>query len=357
MEKIAFLAPANSIHTRRWLNSLIGDQREIVLYSQHRPLDGYDPRIKIVLLPFHGEFGYYLNVFYMRLALNYDSPDILHSFYASGYGTTGRLTGFHPLIISVWGSDVYIFPRKNRIRRRMLESNLSHADRLLSTSKDMAKEISLYCDKNIAITPFGIDIAHFDMNEKERHDGTFFVIGVAKGLEKVYGQDVLLRALAILINEYGHSDIILKIAGSGSERESLVALAKELGIANCVEFVGRVLPEAMPAFLNSLDLFANPSRSESFGVAILEASACHLPVIASDVGGIPEVLIDKVTGLLVQPERPDSLASGIEALYAAADVRQKMGIEGRRFVMAHYSEAIATGIMNSIYTDILRIEQ
>jgi L-malate glycosyltransferase len=351
MQKIAFLAPANSVHTRKWLNGLVSNGRQITLYSQHEAIDGFNPLIRIVRLPVHSSLGYFCNAPFMRSMLRREGVDLLHVFYASGYGTLGRLVGFHPLVLSVWGSDVYLFPKQSYYKRRVLEKNLKAADFILSTSMDMANETSKYTYKPIQITPFGVDIDLFSPRQPTPREKSSIVLGVAKNLEPVYGFDILLKALAILKGRT-KPRFCLRIAGEGAEKRHLEELAIQLGISSDIDFQGKIAQSEMPAFYGSLDIFINPSRSESFGVSILEASACGLPVVASDVGGIPEVVMNGETGLLVPSEDSESLAAAILRLSTDAELRASMGSAGRSFVRKKYSIELALLRMNEIYGGI-----
>jgi glycosyltransferase involved in cell wall biosynthesis len=94
--------------------------------------------------------------------------------------------------------------------------------------------------------------------------------------------------------------------------------------------------DTIPEFLNKLNIFVMPSRVESFGVAALEASACNLPIVATTVGGIPEVVVDGVTGILFGDNDLDALTDALNRLINNRDLRVKMGAAGRSFVMDNY---------------------
>ena len=108
--KIALLAGISSIHTTRWANALAERGYDIHLLTQHRGGDVVSANVKLHYLPFQGNKGYFLNVPFLRVLLRKLKPDLLHTHYASGYGTLGRLSGFHPYLLSVWGSEVCDFP-------------------------------------------------------------------------------------------------------------------------------------------------------------------------------------------------------------------------------------------------------
>lgn len=95
----------------------------------------------------------------------------------------------------------------------------------------------------------------------------------------------------------------------------------------------------IPEYLSSIDIFAMPSvfRSETFGVSAIEAQAMGIPVVASRVGGVPEAVIDGITGLLVKPGDPMALAEALERLILDPELRKKMGIKGREFVESKYN--------------------
>jgi len=96
-------------------------------------------KVKVYHLPFQGNKGYFLNVPFARKLLRKIKPNLLHAHYASGYGTLGRFCGFHPYVLSVWGSDVYDFPYVLPLKMRLLQKNLRGADLIASTSHVMEK--------------------------------------------------------------------------------------------------------------------------------------------------------------------------------------------------------------------------
>jgi len=142
------------------------------------------------------------------------------------------------------------------------------------------------------------------------------------------GFDVVLTALAELTSRVAEAR--LAIAGDGPEREALTAQASALGLSRRVDFLGWVAPDQIPALIAAAAVVVVPSRWEGFGLAALEAALMARPVVASDVGGLREVVEDGVTGLLVPPESSDRLADAIEHLLTHPETAVKMGLAGRR---------------------------
>ena len=140
------------------------------------------------------------------------------------------------------------------------------------------------------------------------------VVGFTGTLVPLKGVDYLLRAAAILMRQ--HPDLRVLIVGEGPERRRLEALCDDLELGECVHFAGRVPHDQVPGLLAACDLFAFPSLTEGVPRAIMEAMAMRLPVVACAVGGIPELVEDGATGLLVPPRDPRRLAEALEALLA-----------------------------------------
>ena len=118
--KILFLSAANSIHTVRWVNSLANRNHEIYLvYNRgHNPkADKIDKKVKLCELPFTGNRGYFFNVFALKKLAKKIKPDVINVHYASGYGTLARKSKLCPILLSVWGSDVYDFPNKSFVNK------------------------------------------------------------------------------------------------------------------------------------------------------------------------------------------------------------------------------------------------
>ncbi|MFD9362087.1 glycosyltransferase [Priestia megaterium] len=363
MKHVCFLASAASVHTVRWINALYKHGYKITLVTMEKPYkDNIHPDIRVIELPYKGNKGYYMNRRALKKILKELNPDILHAHYASGYGTLARLVRFKPYVLSVWGSDVYLFPKQSRLKAYILKKNLQAATVIASTSSDMRKETYKYIDnrKSIYLTPFGIDLNKFSFKDyktsKKQID-----IGIVKRLEKVYGVEYLILAISELkkrLIKQGMEDlsnkIKLTIVGGGSIKKELVDLACSLKLEKSIEFVGDIPNEEVPSYLKRFDIYCAPSLSESFGVAILEASAVGLPVVASNVGGIPEVVLDGQTGYLVRPENSKDIVDKLYHLIANESLIDKMGREGRRFVEENYEWADSVKFMANLYDETLK---
>jgi glycosyltransferase involved in cell wall biosynthesis len=354
---ICYLASAKSVHTRRWVNYFASKGHSIELVSFEQG-EGYDSRVVIHALPRRLPLN--LDCFFagslVRSILRRSKIDILHAHYASSYGTIGRYCNFHPYIVSVWGSDVFEFPRRSPLHRMLLRRNLASADKVCSTSKTMASEIHKYCANSVEITPFGIDCAQFQPSSSDKHSEGEFVVGTVKSLEPVYGIEYLIRAFALLVRRYtGKTKLRLVIAGDGYLLAALQALTRELKIEHLTRFVGHISHEQVPQLLRKFSVFANLSNNESFGVAALEASACGLPVIATNVGNLPEIIRNLKTGIIVPARDPQATSEALFELLNDDQMRVNLGQAGRQFVLKHYDWIVNAIRLEDVYRSVSKM--
>jgi L-malate glycosyltransferase len=360
--KVAILAPATSIHAIRWAEGLAAAGFEIVLATQHPPKQDLDPRVRLEVLPHRGTPGYFLNARPLRAILRRTTPDLVNAHYASGYGTLARLAGHRPMLLSVWGSDVFDFPGRSPLHRWWLRRTLRWADGIASTSKAMAQEVRRLVPEiaEVAITPFGVDTNLFRPRIAETidPDPQRLVVGTVKTMAHVYGIDILIRAFAAAVSDPAMppamaNATLLRLAGDGPELPAYRRLAARLGVEDKVEFIGSVPHASVPRVLQGLDVYAALSRRESFGVAVIEASACGVPAIVSDAGGLPEVVSPDETGLVVPREDVSAAATAIRRMLLDADLRSRLGKAGRRRVESLYAWDRSIETMAAVYAQMV----
>lgn len=176
------------------------------------------------------------------------------------------------------------------------------------------------------------------------------MVAVVAALERRKGHDVLLHALAVL--RARGVPVRCLVCGDGSERAALERLASSLGLGDAVRFLGE--QRQVADVLAAADVFVLPSRWEGLGVAILEAMAMALPVVASAVGGIPEAVVDGVTGVLVPPEHPAALADALAALVADPARARALGERGRARVLERFTIERMAESYERLYEDLAR---
>lgn len=195
----------------------------------------------------------------------------------------------------------------NSLYRRMLPGAYRNANRLIAVSASMKPgllEVAPDIEDKITVVPNMVDGNFFSYPEAERNNNPFVFLSAGR-LVKFKGLDYLLRAFAGLKSMVDVT-IRLKIIGRGEERENLEALADELGIAEAVEFTGRISREEVSRGYREANCFVLPSLYEAFGVVLIEAMASGLPVIATRSGG-PEHIVENPCGYLTEPGNVDAL--------------------------------------------------
>lgn len=363
--KLLLLGDANSIHINRWVKALCQvDDIEISLFSLEKNYNQNYQNVENFTLIEAGQYikdkkfkaihklVTFTKIFRLKRIINQYKPDVVHAHYASSYGLIGALCGFRPYILSVWGSDVYDFPQQNWLFRSIIQFNLKMADQILSTSNVMRAETKKYTDKSILVTPFGVDTALFkkkDAKKKQRK----IIIGTVKTLEEKYGIDTLISTFAILCERNPSKEMELRIAGSGNKAGKYKEQVKGLNLEDKVFFDGRIPNTSVPSYINQMDVYLALSRFESFGVAIVEAMACEVPVVVSNVGGLSEVVDNNVTGFIVPKENPYEAAVAVEKIISDKKIAVEMGRMGRQRVENLYQWDKNVDNMINIYTNIL----
>lgn len=340
--KICFLSNAQNYHTIKWATWFSSHGHEVSVISF------VDAKISGVRVYYVGnsanpegsdanKIAYLTHRKKIKEYIEQINPDIINAHYATSYGTAMALTGIHPYILSVWGSDIYDFPNHGFLQKLTLKYSLKKADYLFSTSKAMASEGGKYTKKHFEITPFGVDMDLFSPAKRTRHDDKF-VIGTVKSLSPKYGIDTLLKAAALVYKEHPEYNLEVRIAGKGPAEKELKVLAKQLGIDNIVCWLGFISQEDAAREWANMDIgvVSSSSSSESFGVSAVECQACGIPVIITDIPGLKEATKPGKTSVVIPRKDYYALAEEFIRLYNDPKLRALMGKEGRTFVFKEY---------------------
>lgn len=195
----------------------------------------------------------------------------------------------------------------------------------------------------ITVVPNGIELDAFITRPR----GAGKVVTTVANLRRGKGHDVLLRAAVAVLRP--HPDARFRLVGDGPLRATLEEDARTLGIRDRVDFLGH--RDDVPALLGSSDLFAFPSLMEAFPNGVMEAMAAGLPIVATDVGGIPELIDHGRNGWLVPPGDSSALAEGIVRLLGRRDLAEACGRAARETIAATYSFDRMVGAFEALYLD------
>ncbi len=212
-------------------------------------------------------------------------------------------------------------------------------------------------EQGIQLIPSGIDLNQYvPITPAEKKEirrkynlGDSPIIGIIARLSEVKGQDILIEAMRTVVKEFATTKLL--IVGRGKTEKSLQGLVKAAGLENQVFFYPVV--HTTVAMLSMLDIFIMSSRQEGLGIAIMEAQAMGLPVIASKVGGIPSLIQDGKTGVLVEPEQPRALAKAIIGLLQDPNRREALGKAAREFIQRDHCATTMVNDTLALYTRMM----
>lgn len=363
--KILLLSDTYSEHTEKWALGLANEGIQVGLFSfnkatyewhVHPNITVYfEPESKIDADSFLTKVAYIKYVGILKKIIKQFQPDILHAHYATSYGLIGALTGFKPFVLSVWGSDVYSFPRKSKLHEKIFQYNLRKANVLLSTSNVMKEEVQLYTKKDVIVTPFGVDTNVFKPKLNPEKEPGITYIGTIKPIEEKYGIIYIIEAAELLIKKHPNRKFKFYLVGPGNDLNHYQQIIDQRTLQDYFVITGRISFSQVQHYHNLLDIFLNVSidDSESFGVAVVEAMACEKPVIVTDAKGLVEVAGNGEFAKIVPKKDAQGIANAIDdILNFGADA--EIGKKARQHVLQHYDWKNNLQLMISIYNQLIK---
>lgn len=254
-----------------------------------------------------------------------------------------------PLVLTLHTSHFLVRARR-RLWRPVLRRIIAGADVLLAASREILEvALSLYAHPRAEILLNAVDTDAFRPRAASTLASRPPRIVVPRRLFRKNGVEYFVRALPQIVRELEVEAILV---GDGPERPRLERLAGELGVSGFLRFLGAKPHAEMPEILASADLVVVPSLMEASSVAALEAMACGVPVAASRVGGLPEI-IDEPVGTLFEPGRPESLAESVLRILSDAEALRRRGEAARRRVAERFSLARLADRHLEVYRELL----
>ena len=334
--KIAFLTHGESIHEYRFLSKMVeyGHEPYLISYDgnnlvevegvkvykyDYRKLYSFN-RIITSLLPFQiaKKVLVFLVAHHFKKLLKEIKPDILHTHFIHYQGFCGALSGFKPTIAMTVGSDILLFPERSFFDNFAAKYTLKKADRIVcdcQTVRQKIIDLSHCSSQKIDIILGGADLNIFNAdvsgNEiKERFGlNNKKVLIMNRKFQPVYGVEYFIEALPFIIKKA--SKVFALLIGEGATKSDCQKRVKEMGLEDHVIFVGDVSEKEMAKYLNAADVYVSTSLSDGASASLLEALACGLPVVVTDIPANREWIKDGVNGFLVPPRNPEKTAEAI----------------------------------------------
>lgn len=268
-------------------------------------------------------------------------PHLIHAHfsYPDGYGMIGLAKKWKvPLIISALGTIERKVAYEGSYTSRQIIEAMNFADKVLSVSDDLKLHIVNLGinEEKVHVVPNGVDTTKFKPAGKEHARNLLNlpqdknIVLFVGALRKIKGVDYLIEAAKYFVD--ANTDLFM-VGRDDGLRKSLEKRAQELEISDYIKFTGPVNHEDIPIWISASDILVLPSLSEGRPNVVLEALSCEVPVVAADVGGIPELMVDGETGYLVPAKNPAELSEKINKLLEDRSRREKMGKFGRKSII------------------------
>jgi glycosyltransferase involved in cell wall biosynthesis len=331
--KILFLGDGRSIHLQRWIGCFNqqGDETCLATLEQpgHRVAETFYIRPKSRL----NFVKYFLATGEIRKITEKIKPDLINAHFVPNYGLIGVRLGFKPVVVSVWGSDILVSAQKSLLHRRRASWVLKKADWLTSDSAYMTEEmIKLGADRQeISIFPMGPAQIFLNIPRKKLKEKQELTVISTRRLEPVYNLQLLIMAIPIVISRIQQKMKFI-IVGEGAQRKELEYLVASQNLSDIVKFTGGVSEEELVRLLATADIYISTSVSDSTSVSLLEAFACGLIPIVTDIPGNREWVENGVNGFLVPNDEPEALAQRIIEVCNDFTAKQNIVDYNRRLV-------------------------
>ncbi len=241
-----------------------------------------------------------------------------------------------PVRYAVMGHGIDVWALLNRVRRW----GVRQAAVALANSSHTAQklvEVQGVSPDRIRLLPFGyrLDDVEDRLSPPNHSFPCLLTVTRLDATERYKGVDTVIRSLPQVVKKY--PSLVYTVIGRGADRQRLEALACDLGVSDHIHFQGFVPDDELKQAYDACDVFVLPSKKEGFGIVYLEAMACAKPVVAARAGGVPDVVIDGQTGILVEYGDVVGLSDALCSLLDDAALRARLGAAGRERVATHFS--------------------
>jgi glycosyltransferase involved in cell wall biosynthesis len=344
--KIMHVCNASSIHTQRWSNWFAENGHDIYLVSSLWSTNNYPSNIKKLPLmrfplkqyPVSSLLSSFFWLLQLKEYIKKIKPDVVVCTYMIIYGYLGALSNFHPLIQYTSGSDVLIEPKKNIIFKILVKYSLSKADLILAPSYEMKNEIlKMNITNPIKFAIKGVDTHLFSPNKTFNHKENIsiptdsFIIISTRHLNPLYDVETLINSMPSLLKN--NKKIHLIVVGNGIQKDYLKKLVSRLDIESNVHFTGAIPHDELPYYLNLADVYVSTSLSDGTSNSLLEAMACGVPVVVTDIPSNRYWIKDGDNGYLFSPKNSKNLSELLLNLFNDPEKRQLMGRYSRNQII------------------------
>jgi L-malate glycosyltransferase len=350
---------AKNLHTERWVTYFAACGHEVHLIIDE-PVDYEGVIIHSLDLKVDKTLSYFFKkLFKIRKLVRQIKPDILHAHTITTEGYICALTGFHPFVVTIWGSDIYLRPHTGFDERLFTQLVLKRADLVTADSQDQINAAVALGGRasKCEVIQWGLDLNLFQPMDatairSQLGFGEDPVILSPRKFTQLYNIDVLLRAFKEVLVTLPTAKMIL--TGSGAGEEEIKALVHHLGLDGQIHFTGYVDYDELPLYLAVADVSVSVPSSDGTAMSVLEALACEVPLIVSDLPSNHEWIKDGVNGLIV-PVQDEKALTGclLEVLQNRQTYRDRFKEQNRNLVHERADREANMKNMDIIYQRLI----
>jgi len=266
---------------------------------------------------------------FLRKVLKEIKPDVLHAGFVQKDGFPSALTGYHPFLLMPWGSDILVHPKKSFLIKMLTKFTLRRADMITCDAEFVKREIiriSGYPEDKIVVFPWGIDLNKFhpgeegsDIRKRLAWEDKKILI-MTRPFKPVYGIEYFLNSLTKVVKDVPSVRILL--CGDGPLKDKFVEFVRKHSLDDYVFFAGLIPNEELPKYYNAADVYVSTSLSDGTSLSLLEAMACGLPTVVTDVPANLEWIVDGENGFVV-PRRDSKILAEKLVQLLQDETRQK----------------------------------
>lgn len=366
--RICFVADAADIHTQRWAGYFANKGDDVHVISFDKPSEDMENSTLHVLRTVGIKttiLKYTINPLYvlkqLKKLIKEIKPDIIHGHAVRDHTIIAALTGFHPFVVTAWGSDVLIYPKESKVMKYAVPFTLRRADVITCEGKN-TKEVMIKMgikSEKINIIMHGVDIKKFNFSsgyKKLREELKTFnspTVISTRRLGRIHDVETFINAIPLVLKKIPDAKFI--IAGDGEQKGYLMARSKSLNVFDATRFIGRIPHDELPKYLSSSDVYVSTSLSdEGISISTQEAMVCELAAVITDVADNKRWIKDGENGFIVPAKDSKTLAEKIIYLLENEDIRKRFGKVSRRIIKEkadYYKEMLK---MEYIYIKLVK---
>ena len=356
--RICFIAAGTFTHIGSYLDYFNQAGHEVHFVSlspsPKRSVQTYNLGIGKKYSETQGKWKYPISMLRVRKILNKIKPDIIHAHYATSAGLTALVSGFHPSVVTVHGSDLTV-GIKSMIWRPILKKIFNYADCINVVSDDLSEMVlSLGIDKRkIKTFTLGIDTEKYSFTQKSEIEKSHpLKLVCTRRLEPVFDHFTIIDALALL-KEKGIR-FQMTFVGGGSLLNRMKQKVNDLGLAESVNFLGKIPNDDLPEILSKQDIYLSTSLWDGASLSLLEAMAIGLIPVVSDIKANSAWIEDGVDGFLHKVGDSKELADCIIKLFNNLVIVNKASLNNRKKVTEKADRNTNMKLLESVYKDLIK---